>query len=92
MAKAEPVENLFLKQVLCGAGAGAFTKTITAPLERIKILYQLQGMKTEGIGKNRKYKNLHYDKFCSFYCVPAYKPTNLARRWGDEILYKNPSV
>eukprot|EP00943_MAST-04B_sp_MAST-4B-sp1_P006337 g6337.t1 len=57
MPKAELVENLFLKQVLCGAGAGAFTKTIIAPLERIKILYQLQGMKTEGIGKNRKYKN-----------------------------------
>ena len=57
MAKDEPVDHLFLKQVLCGAGAGAFTKTTTAPLERIKILYQLQGMKTDGIGKNRKYRN-----------------------------------
>ena len=51
--------NLFLKQVLCGAGAGAFTKTVTAPLERVKILYQLQGMKAGGIGKNRKYRNFY---------------------------------
>ena len=52
------VDNLFFKQVLCGAGAGAFTKTTTAPLERIKILYQLQGMQAEGVGKNRKYRNI----------------------------------
>ena len=51
--------DLFLKQVLCGAGAGAFTKTVTAPLERVKILYQLQGMKAGGIGKNRKYRNFY---------------------------------
>ena len=51
--------DLFLKQVLCGAGAGAFTKTVTAPLERVKILYQLQGMKAAGIGKNRKYRNFY---------------------------------
>lgn len=33
-----------VKQVLAGAGAGAFTKTAVAPLERIKVLFQLQGM------------------------------------------------
>ena len=31
-------------QVLAGAGAGAITKTSVAPLERMKVLFQLQGM------------------------------------------------
>ena len=29
---------------LAGAGSGAFTKTCVAPLERVKLLYQVQGM------------------------------------------------
>jgi len=36
--------KLRLKQVFAGAGAGAVTKTAVAPLERLKVLYQLQGL------------------------------------------------
>ena len=28
----------------CGAGSGVITKTAVAPLERVKLLYQVQGM------------------------------------------------
>ena len=34
-------ELLFL-QTVAGAGSGAITKTATAPLERIKIIFQIQ--------------------------------------------------
>ena len=42
-----------LLQMLCGAGAGAVTKTCIAPLERVKILLQLQAMQN-----SNKYKGL----------------------------------
>ena len=48
MAKAaEPPSKfaLAVKQLMAGAGAGCVTKTSVAPLERIKILFQLQGMR-----------------------------------------------
>jgi hypothetical protein len=38
--------NLMAYQCLCGAGSGAIAKTAVAPLERVKILLQLQGMKS----------------------------------------------
>ncbi|GAB5364216.1 hypothetical protein AAMO2058_000950300 [Amorphochlora amoebiformis] len=34
-------------KMLCGAGAGLVTKTAIAPMERIKILFQVQGMMKE---------------------------------------------
>lgn len=35
---------LSLQRIACGGMAGAITKTVIAPLERIKILHQTQGM------------------------------------------------
>jgi len=34
--------HLLVLQMIAGAGAGAFAKTATAPLERIKIIFQVQ--------------------------------------------------
>eukprot|EP01047_Picozoa_sp_COSAG01_P083909 COSAG01_NODE_17771_length_1125_cov_1.478558_1_plen_102_part_10 len=34
-----------IKHTFCGAAAGAVTKTSTAPLERVKIIMQVHGMK-----------------------------------------------
>ena len=51
-------EHYVYYQMIAGAGAGAITKTSIAPLERIKILFQIQGMKKDGVGKNRQYKNV----------------------------------
>jgi len=42
-------------QLVAGGVSGAVTKTLTAPLERVKILLQLQGMKQSG-----KYKNIRH--------------------------------
>lgn len=36
-----------VKQLAAGGGAGAITKTAVAPLERVKILLQVQGMKMQ---------------------------------------------
>ena len=45
--------------LLSGAIAGAVTKTCVAPLERIKILFQIQGMTSLVVDKNnRKYTGL----------------------------------
>ena len=37
--------------MLAGAGAGAATKTATAPLERIKIIFQVQGMNAADLAR-----------------------------------------
>ncbi len=39
-----PPSFLTFHRIACGAAAGAFTKTCIAPLERIKIIHQTQGM------------------------------------------------
>lgn len=46
-----------LRQLGCGAVAGVVTKSSVAPLERIKILFQIQGMRahTEGTATQSKY-------------------------------------
>lgn len=41
------MENKTCKQFLAGAISGAVTKTCCAPLERVKIIFQLQGMRNE---------------------------------------------
>lgn len=46
--------EITIRQMCSGACAGLVTKTITAPLERIKILLQIQGMKNTEV----KYKGL----------------------------------
>ena len=43
--------------LLSGAGAGAVTKTSVAPLERVKILFQLQGMRKENL-ERPKYRTI----------------------------------
>jgi solute carrier family 25 phosphate transporter 23/24/25/41 len=40
----EPPLHKRLYQLVAGAGSGAFTKSCIAPLDRIKILHQIQGM------------------------------------------------
>lgn len=44
-----------LRQLAAGGGAGAITKTCIAPLERVKILMQLEGMKR---GRDKQYKGV----------------------------------
>jgi len=46
----QPPEYLQLLRIACGAAAGAFTKTCIAPLERIKIIHQTQGMSEPASG------------------------------------------
>uniref|UniRef100_A0A7S1CEW4 ADP,ATP carrier protein n=1 Tax=Bicosoecida sp. CB-2014 TaxID=1486930 RepID=A0A7S1CEW4_9STRA len=43
-------KQVMLLQMLAGAGSGSITKTAVAPLERLKILFQIQGM-VEGAPK-----------------------------------------
>jgi len=48
-----------LKNLFAGGGAGAITKTAVAPLERVKILLQVQGMKMYEIdAKDFKYRGV----------------------------------
>lgn len=47
-APAKSVEHKLLLQMAAGSGAGAVTKTATAPLERIKIIFQVQVRATCG--------------------------------------------
>jgi hypothetical protein len=42
---------LMLLQMFAGAFSGAVTKTATAPLERIKIIFQIQGMDAKDLVK-----------------------------------------
>ena len=52
-----PIKNKRVRQAMAGAGAGAITKSAVAPLERVKILFQIQGMKGE-TGSTRKYRGM----------------------------------
>ena len=38
---------LHIHQVIAGAAAGALTKTSVAPIERLKVIFQTQGMRTQ---------------------------------------------
>jgi len=46
-----------IKQLIAGGASGAITKTAVAPLERIKILLQVQGMKNSDV-KHFKYRGI----------------------------------
>jgi hypothetical protein len=48
MEKEEVSGRVMALQLFAGGASGAITKTATAPLERVKILLQLQGMKKQG--------------------------------------------
>ena len=50
-----------LKHTFCGAMAGAITKTSVAPLERVKIIMQVHGMKDgleQDLGKGNRQASL----------------------------------
>ena len=47
----------FVSQLLCGGGAGAFSKTCVAPLERIKVILQAQAS-NPNIAPEARYKNM----------------------------------
>lgn len=59
-AEAVDQHHTRLKQLLAGGGAGVITKTAVAPLERAKILLQVQGMKMGhmALGGGFKYKGV----------------------------------
>ena len=44
-------QHLMVLQMVAGAFSGAVTKTATAPLERIKIIFQVQGMAKQDLVK-----------------------------------------
>ncbi len=49
-----------MKQLIAGGGSGAITKTAVAPLERVKILLQVQGMSVKTSGKRIAAADLKY--------------------------------
>ena len=47
----DAVSTVFIKQLFCGGAAGAVSKTITAPLSRLTILFQVHSLvSTKGVG------------------------------------------
>ncbi|MES1907855.1 MAG: hypothetical protein MHM6MM_000893 [Cercozoa sp. M6MM] len=56
MVEHEPPSRAYvmLSQFVAGGGAGTITKTCIAPLERIKILFQLQHMKLESLSSTER--------------------------------------
>ncbi len=58
-------ELLLILQMVAGAGSGAACKTATAPLERIKIIFQVQGMKGQDLIKP-KYTGILQTIWCAW--------------------------
>lgn len=58
MAKKEADPWGFVKDLLAGGTAGGISKTIVAPIERVKLVLQVQDVNKEQIPEDKRYKGL----------------------------------
>lgn len=54
----------FMKDFLAGGISAAVSKTAVAPIERVKLLLQVQHVSKQ-IPEDKKYKGEHWKYFCS---------------------------